>query len=600
MKTFKKIVSVMLSMIILLSVIPVVSFSAATTLPLNKEIEVWLDGEEDYLEYTFKPGTSGYYRLISWGDDDPYAYCLDSSDNVVAESDDCSNGNYNFDLVAYLTKGKTYTFIVGAYYETYYTTMYFEKLDVKNATAITEGKNYDVVLNDVDSKPALFKFVPETDGYYGFYSVDGNDPFGYLYDSEMNFIASADDGAYTYDFYLDWYLYAGETYYYEAASYYRGDYELYEVAVEKTEVIEELSIVKFPDDITVNEDFVSETIKLDGLVLNLKYSDGTAVEWSYDNDPIPENSNLKFDWYYDDEMKPYVEVTTTFAYDYYYLEVIENNIASISIDSAPEIVLYEGYDSYYDDFTGINEYSYYIPYDVNIRINYNDGTSEVIPYYEGFFDSYDTQYDEPWEIGENYVYITYLGYEVALPVQVKENPVESVTLNSAPTALYAMGDPIYGYLDEVENYFCLFPFNLKGISFTVKYKDGTEKTYVDSDIDYETLKVDGLSFSVEPIIADEAGVYQTTLDVLGSAVQYDVKVIPEIMLGDVDDDKVVSVIDSTSLQRYSAKLQTLTDEQIYIGDVDKDNVISVMDATRIQMYIAKIIPEDEFFYNNLI
>ena len=595
MKSFKKIMSVMLAMVILLSVMPVISFSAATALSLNKEFDVWATVDET-LEYTYKPSTSGYYRLMSWGDDDPYAYCLDSSGNVVAESDDCGAYNYNFNCIAYLTKGKTYTYVVGAYSETTSTHMYFEKFNIDSSTVIEEDNSYDVALSSVGSKPALFKFVPQTAGYYGFYSVDGNDPFAYLYDSKLNLIWSADDNAYGYDFYLDWYLEAGETYYYEVASYYRGDYENCKVAIEKTEVIEELEIVKLPDDITVNEDYIAETIKLDGLVLKFNYSDGTVQEWSYDEDPVPENSNLKYDWYYDDEMNPYIEITTTFAYDYYYLEVVENKIESISIDSAPEIVLYEGYDGYYDEFLDMTEYYYSIPFDVNISINYNDGTNDVIPYYEGGFDSYDTQYDEPWGFGENYVYITYLGYETALPVQVKENPVESVTLNSAPTALYAIADPIYGFVDEEEGSFYLFPYNLEGVSVTVNFKDGTEKTYDNSDIDYELLTIGGLPFNVEGINAYGEGMYETVLNILGSTVQYEVKIIPEILLGDVDGDKAVTIMDSTALQRYSAKMLTLTDEQFYIGDADKDNAISVMDATRIQRYIAKIISDDVFFY----
>ena len=130
----------------------------------------------------------------------------------------------------------------------------------------------------------------------------------------------------------------------------------------------------------------------------------------------------------------------------------------------------------------------------------------------------------------------------------------------------------------------------------MNFKDGTEKTYYNSDIDYELLTIGGLPFNVEGINAYGEGMYETTLNILGSTVQYEVKIIPEILLGDVDGDEAVTIMDSTALQRYSAKMLTLTDEQFYIGDADKDNAISVMDATRIQRYIAKIISDDVFFY----
>ena len=63
------------------------------------------------------------------------------------------------------------------------------------------------------------------------------------------------------------------------------------------------------------------------------------------------------------------------------------------------------------------------------------------------------------------------------------------------------------------------------------------------------------------------------------------------MLGDVDRDGEISVIDATELQMYMAKKVELSSEQIPLSDTDKDGEISVLDATAIQMYMAKIITE---------
>ena len=71
----------------------------------------------------------------------------------------------------------------------------------------------------------------------------------------------------------------------------------------------------------------------------------------------------------------------------------------------------------------------------------------------------------------------------------------------------------------------------------------------------------------------------------------DINSIPEYTLGDVDDDKKITIMDTTMVQRAIAKQITLTEEQQKCADTDKDGKISVMDATAIQRFIAKIITE---------
>ena len=51
------------------------------------------------------------------------------------------------------------------------------------------------------------------------------------------------------------------------------------------------------------------------------------------------------------------------------------------------------------------------------------------------------------------------------------------------------------------------------------------------------------------------------------------------VLGDADGDGVVSIIDSTSIQRHSASLETISGTGYIAGDVDKDEFLSVMDST---------------------
>lgn len=61
------------------------------------------------------------------------------------------------------------------------------------------------------------------------------------------------------------------------------------------------------------------------------------------------------------------------------------------------------------------------------------------------------------------------------------------------------------------------------------------------------------------------------------------------MLGDVDKDGIISIIDATYIQRHIAKLVTLDDEQIAAAMVSGEEKLSILDATFIQRKLAKLI-----------
>ncbi len=63
------------------------------------------------------------------------------------------------------------------------------------------------------------------------------------------------------------------------------------------------------------------------------------------------------------------------------------------------------------------------------------------------------------------------------------------------------------------------------------------------------------------------------------------------ILGDVDGDGIVSVMDATALQQHLANISTLSDLSLEFADTDKDGIISVMDATQIQRFVAQLITE---------
>ncbi|MBQ8860809.1 MAG: dockerin type I repeat-containing protein [Ruminococcus sp.] len=66
---------------------------------------------------------------------------------------------------------------------------------------------------------------------------------------------------------------------------------------------------------------------------------------------------------------------------------------------------------------------------------------------------------------------------------------------------------------------------------------------------------------------------------------------PEILLGDVDGDGYITILDATLIQRHVAKKIILTETQMLIADVDENSIVTIIDATIIQRFVAKKITE---------
>ncbi len=64
---------------------------------------------------------------------------------------------------------------------------------------------------------------------------------------------------------------------------------------------------------------------------------------------------------------------------------------------------------------------------------------------------------------------------------------------------------------------------------------------------------------------------------------------PMLLLGDIDGNGKVEVLDATLIQRHEARFERLTDEQLMLADTNKDGEVNVLDATMIQRLVAKFI-----------
>ena len=110
--------------------------------------------------------------------------------------------------------------------------------------------------------------------------------------------------------------------------------------------------------------------------------------------------------------------------------------------------------------------------------------------------------------------------------------------------------------------------------FTLAYVDGDGIVQDASIVDYGEMQ------DISGIAGFENAEISTSTVIEGN-----------IMMGDINDDGMISVIDVTMILKYSVGTQSLTASQMKAADVDKDGIVNVKDATMIQKYIAEMIDE---------
>lgn len=206
--------------------------------------------------------------------------------------------------------------------------------------------------------------------------------------------------------------------------------------------------------------------------------------------------------------------------------ILPNPVASIELAKPSSKLFYENVDGYFNtDDNDIEYFNYSCETnafkDAEIKINYTDGTSKtanVGDYIDGYFVGIDVyQRINHWTVGgSNYAKVLFMGKEVQMPVKVVQNPVESITINSAPTRVYVFGDQNYGNTE------ILNPIDYTGLKFTVNYKNGTKKTYTGEEIEYG--KLDGYSVSAKLKERVKIGSNAVTFSYMGKTAEYNVTV----------------------------------------------------------------------------
>ncbi len=248
------------------------------------------------------------------------------------------------------------------------------------------------------------------------------------------------------------------------------------------------------------------------------------------------------------------------------VEIRENPVESIEVVESRDVIkdleLVEG-------TTGTNTYEYYqYGYsDVNVKINYKDGTALYSNYNGTVPDEYSSQFkkyesvgwvntaimisasskssvqNQNWTVGgNNEVTVSYLGVTTTHDANLIENPVEKVVVTKSPTPVFSFFTDGWEARKSDES---LYEYTMTcnkfdGVEMEIHYKDGTTKTYTDEDVrvceyfygssnffksDINALRIYIGDYRVYPtkISVNNFGKINNTFEYLGEIFEYQVE-----------------------------------------------------------------------------
>lgn len=128
-------------------------------------------------------------------------------------------------------------------------------------------------------KQAIFKFIPDEDGYYSFFSSGDDDTYGYIYDENMRQLAYDDDGGNGSNFKASYEMTAGTVYLLAARYYNSNKTGSFDVSVSKATLATEISIASSLKGYVGTYDHLNVSATPE----NSFYG---KIEWSSSNDDI--------------------------------------------------------------------------------------------------------------------------------------------------------------------------------------------------------------------------------------------------------------------------------------------------------------------------
>ena len=426
-------------------------------------------------------------------------------------------------------------------------------IDFSNAINISLDETVDVSIK-TEGYVQYFKFMPEKDANYSFYSSSSDDTYVTLYDEYGNELSSDDDSGIDLNFKINYKLNAGETYYF--GSKFLSD-ELtgnFQVGLIQEEILSVESISYAPANLIEIKEYTNGNWDTDdngneyfnynmplcnnGDVFSVIYNNGISVDYIYDTEQeafIADNGDMisHSDYSYSDQSSdPWVPNKENYITIYYMgvetrvpVKIIEETNPAESISFKPikpiEVIEYTR-GTWEDDNRYWYYYGDYICESGNmITVNYKDGTivDYVGDWYEGYFKfisengvELDYNYtsdqntvDNAWVAGNTYyIEVSVSKAKTQVPVKIVENPVESISYTPiCPIEIIENTNGYWTTNDNGEDYFEYWtPAFCHGDMLTITYNDGTSVNHTYSDnyggfvIENSNLFISGDAFAM--------------------------------------------------------------------------------------------------------
>lgn len=230
----------------------------------------------------------------------------------------------------------------------------------------------------------------------------------------------------------------------------------------------------------------------------------------------------------------------------YEIEIIAKSVVSISITATPYLTTYLEAKDNLNVAGG------------RVVIYYDNDTSEIVDMTSDMVSGFDNT-----QIGNQTLTVNIQGKTATFDIFVKAKSINAIEITEAP-------EKITYYVD----------------TDTIEITGGTLRVYYDNNTTQtKALSSDNINYSFDIKPQEQ----RITVEYEGVTTSFNAIVYLH-MIGDVDGDGQVSVIDATMIQRHMAKLTTISEEKFSCADTDKNTKISIMDATVIQRFIAQLIP----------
>lgn len=408
-----------------------------------------------------------------------------------------------------------------------------------------------------------FSFTPTESGIYNFTSLASEDTYGYLYDSNNNWLSDNDDGGDANNFLISYYMLAGETYYFGVRFYNGYNIGSFPVKLTKALGIKEITFAPtniveytcgyiaddYDEDTDSYEEYfcyewwdeISYTVTFDngressGEGTSFYDENGMRYELSYSDDQFYYNVWTVGNTYYPTVSVAGYETTVP-------ITIVKTPIKSFTVAPITIVEHTNGrFESEWNDETEkpIQYYFYDVSNKFSYTVTFNNGSTlngngnsfcdEDGNYYSMNY-RFEQSAQNPWTVSNTYfVDILVAGFEVRVPVTIIESPVESIEFAPLTVIENTKGHSEYGW-DENGYYIEYYYYDLHQLrpSYTVTFKDGTIGKYENfgfSDDNGNYYEV-GYDYDQSACTPWKAGnTYYATFDVAGIYVEVPITIL---------------------------------------------------------------------------